>query len=54
MIYFAYADGTVEEAIAATVTRRMASMEARLRTRPCLTFTDVINATAMALVTSAL
>ena len=28
MIYFAYAEGTVEEAIAATVTRRMASMEA--------------------------
>ena len=28
MIYFAYAEGTVEEGIAATVTRRMASMEA--------------------------
>ena len=28
MIYFAYAEGTVEEAIAATVTRRMASMDA--------------------------
>ncbi len=28
MIYFAYAEGTVEEDIAATVTRRMASMEA--------------------------
>ena len=27
-IYFAYAEGTVEEGIAATVTRRMASMEA--------------------------
>ncbi len=28
MIYFAFAEGTVEEGIAATVTRRMASMEA--------------------------
>ena len=28
MIYFACAEETVEEAIAATVTRRMASMEA--------------------------
>ena len=28
MIFYAYAETTVEEAIAATVTRRMASMEA--------------------------